>query len=85
MPVNATETISAHFSTRSWNTPQDQVNASFPLFIQPNLSPGYYEEVIDYGSVLAGCKITVTANGLAMVGTPTIACDISAGYFLNGA
>ena len=77
LPVNSTETISAHFSTRSWNTPQDQVNASFPLFIQPNLTPGYYEEVIDYGSVLAGCKITVSANGLAVTGTPTITCDIS--------
>lgn len=77
IPVNATETISAHFSTRSWNTPQDQVNASFPLFIQPNLTPGYYEEVIDYGSVLAGCKITVSANGFAVTGAPTITCDIS--------
>lgn len=76
MPVNAVETIATHFSSRSWNTPQDQVTASFPLFIQPNQTPAYYEEVIDYGSVLAGCKITVTANGLAVVGTPTIACDI---------
>ena len=77
MPINATETIAAHFTTRTWTTPQDQVTAGFPLFIQPNKTPAYYEEVIDYGSVLAGCKITVTANGLAMVGTPTIACDIS--------
>jgi hypothetical protein len=49
----------------------------FPLVIQPNKTPAYCEEVIDYGSVLAGCKITVTSNGLAMVSNPTIACDIS--------
>lgn len=77
MPVNTAETIQSHFSARSWNTPQDQVNASYPLFIQPNQTPAYYEEVIDYGSLLAGCKITVTANGIAVTGTPTITCDIS--------
>ena len=77
MPVNATETVQGHFTARAWNTPQDQVNGGFPLFIQPNQTPGYYEEVVDYGSVLAGCKITVSANGQAASGSPTLACDIS--------
>ena len=77
MPVNTTETQAQHFTTRSWSTPQDQVNAGFPVFIQPALSPGYYEEEIDYGTVLGGTKITVTPTGSVISGTPNVSIDIS--------
>ena len=60
LPVNTTETWTQHFSTRSWTTPQDQINAGFPIFAQPGATTGYYEETIDYGATLVAMKLTVT-------------------------
>lgn len=77
MPVSTTETFAQHFSTRSWNSPNDQVNAGFPIFAQPALSPGYYEQELDYGTVLSGTKISVTPTGEVVAGTPNISIDIS--------
>lgn len=77
IPMNATETYQAHFTSRSWTSPQDQVTAGYAIFAQPSATPGYYEEVIDYGTVLTSSKITITANIQNIVGTPTATCDIS--------
>jgi hypothetical protein len=77
MPVNTTETFEQHFTTRSWTTPNNQIAAGFPIFIQPANSPGYYEEVIDYGTAIGGTKITVTPTGSVIAGTPTQTVEIS--------
>lgn len=60
IPVNTGETYAQHFFTRGWGSPADQVAASYPVFIQPGVSSGYYEEVFDYGATLAAMKITVS-------------------------
>jgi hypothetical protein len=60
-----------------WYTPQNQIDAGFPVVIQPNLSPAYYEEVVDYGTVLAGTRITVNLNALDLVGSVARSCKIS--------
>lgn len=77
LPVNNTETFQQHFSSRSWNSAQAQITAGFPFYLQPTLSPGYYEEVFDYGTILAGTKITVTPTYTVTAGTPTIFSTIS--------
>lgn len=82
MPHNLTETWTTHFTTgahtgKPWSTPQDQINAGYPVFGQPTLSSGYYEETIDYGVVLAGTKITVLLDTLGTVGTPVTTVTIS--------
>lgn len=69
LPVDNTETYSAHFTTRSWASPSDQVTAGFPLFIQPTPSGAYYEEIIDYGAVLPGTQILVTPTSNIYAGT----------------
>lgn len=77
VPVNTTETWAEHFTSRGWSTPQDQINAGYPIFIQPSNGSGYYEETTDYGTVLAGTKVTVTLDGVALAGSMTSACVIS--------
>jgi Putative phage tail protein len=77
IPVNTTETYAAHFTTHSWTSPQDQITAGFPIYIEPALSPGYYEETFDVGTVLSSNKITLTTNGSIIAGAPTIATIIS--------
>lgn len=77
MPVNTTETWQGHFTSRSWSTPQDQINAGYPVFIQPGTtSTGYYEEVFDYGNVLGSSQITVNKIDSIITGTATVTTDI---------
>jgi len=77
LPVNTTESFEQHFTTRSWGTPQAQVSAGFPIFIQPTLTTGYYEETVDTGAVLSGSKITVTVNGSTVSGSVAVTTKIS--------
>lgn len=77
MPVNTTETFEQHFASRAWTSPSAQIAAGYPVFIQPANSPGYYEEVIDYGTAIGGTKITVTPTGSVVAGNPATTIDIS--------
>ncbi len=77
MPVNTTNTFAQHFTANAWNTPQDQINAGLPIYIEPASSPGTYIEVYDYGTVLASSKITVALNGVVISGAPTVSTTIS--------
>lgn len=77
LPVNTSETFTDHFTTRSWNTPEDQVNAGYPIFIQPSGDTGYYEEVFDFGQPLASSRVLLTYNGTAVAGSPVIVPRIS--------
>lgn len=77
LPVNTTETYEQHFTTRSWATPQAQVDAGFPIFIQPTLTSGYYEETVDAGALLAGSKVSLTVNGTTVAGSVTVTTRIS--------
>ena len=60
MPINASQSIAQHFTSNSWASPTDQVNAGYPIYIQPGNLSGYYEEIYDYGALLAAMKITVS-------------------------
>ena len=81
MPINTTETVAQHFTNHSWSTPQDQITAGYPIFIQPANSPGYYEETIDVGTTLGACKVTVSPNYTVIAGTPTVSVTISLSEF----
>lgn len=76
-PVDTAETWQSHFTSRGWNTPQDQINAGFPLYAMPSASAGSYEEIIDYGTVLAATKISATLTYTSTAGTVTVTPKIS--------
>lgn len=77
LPVNTAETWEQHFSNHGWATPQDQINAGFPLYIEPGLASSSYSEDIDYGSVLPTTNIQVTLEGAPLAGTVGMSCQIS--------
>jgi len=58
----ADQTWQEHFVSRSWNTIQDQLNAHYPIYIQPGVTTGSYEEVVDYGAVIQNTIATITYN-----------------------
>jgi hypothetical protein len=78
LPVNTTETWTTHFTSRSWNSPSDQVAAGYPVFIQPGALTGYYEEIFDYGATLAAMKVTATYREIDVAGTVDTAVTITA-------
>lgn len=82
LPLNLTETWQTHFTSRSWDSPQAQVSAGYPVFAQPGLASGYYEETFDYGTSLASSSVKLNSTGVAVVGTCTVTPTIS--ISLNG-
>ena len=63
--------------SRSWTTPQNQIDAGYPIFIQPSTSSGYYEETFDFGQLLASSRVTLNFRGTVIAGTPTVNTKIS--------
>lgn len=55
-------TWAEHFERRFWNTIQDQINAGYPIYIQPTALTGSYTEIIDYGVVIHNTIVTTTWN-----------------------
>jgi hypothetical protein len=77
LPINTTETFEQHFTTRSWATPQAQVTAGFPVFIQPSGGTGFYEETFDFGQPLASSRILLIIEGRVVAGSPVVVPKIS--------
>lgn len=51
-----------HFTNRAWLTPQNQVDAGYPIYIQPANLTGSYEEIYDYGGEFENIIVTITMN-----------------------
>lgn len=87
MPVDTAQTWSTHFTSRGWASPDAQVTAGYPVFIQPGTTTGYYEEVFDYGATLAAMKITVAYLLSTVAGTVgaavTITTALDSGFTSN--
>lgn len=75
--IDMTKTWATHFSSMGWTTVQNQIDAGHPIFIQPTLTAGYYEETVDLGTVLASSRVTVTLSGQTLAGVVSTSCDIS--------
>jgi hypothetical protein len=76
MLVDTSETWAEHFSSNSWANPQAQINAGYGYYALPALSSASYQEVFDYGQVLASSSITVSQLGIAISGTPNVYVQI---------
>jgi hypothetical protein len=61
------------FSSRSWNTIQDQVGSGYPIYTQPTILSGKYQEIVDYGVVVNNTlfNMNYTIDQLASQGTVT--------------
>lgn len=70
-PVNTAETWAQHFTNNSWSTPQDQIGAGFPVYIQPTPASGSAEVIIDLLSVLSTGKIKLSSVVDVLDGSPT--------------
>lgn len=55
-----TETWAVHFASRSWTTPRAQINAGYPILIQPTAQYGTWSKVVDYGTVVPTALIRLS-------------------------
>jgi hypothetical protein len=74
-PIDIASSFALHFTSSSWASPSAQV-ATYPIYIEPTLSTGSYEELIDYGTVLPATTISVTPTYSTISGAVTVAVTI---------
>lgn len=77
LPIDTTTTFEDHFINNGWSSPNDQVNAGFPIFIEPTITGGYYEEVFDFNSIVGSTMVNISYSGISAVGTPSITLAVS--------
>lgn len=83
MPVKV-ETFEDHFTDNSWDSPQDQIDAGYPLFIQPSASTAQYVHTHDLGAELTTAHLitlnlakTDVVSGITITPTISISDDNS--------
>jgi len=70
--VNTTETWESHFTSRSWTSPQSQITAGYTYYLMPSTTTASYEEEFDYGTLLAGTKVSATLTSSNVAGSTTV-------------
>ena len=61
-PVDVAQTWDQHFSSHSWTTIQNQIDAGYPVYAQPAIITGSYEEIIDFGVLINNIIANITYN-----------------------
>jgi len=74
--VNTTETWESHFTSRSWTSPQSQITAGYTYYLMPSTTTASYEEEFDYGTLLAGTKVSATLTSSDVAGSTTVTSAI---------
>lgn len=75
-PVDLVETVEDHYATPGFDTPQEQVDAGFPIVIEKVPTSGYIEQDVDYGTVITA-TISTTLYHDIIDGTPVLTPKIS--------
>lgn len=75
-PVDTTKTWTTHYTGLGVTTPAAQVAGGNPLFINPSVTSGSYDETLDYGTILAATTVVVNAATTLLQGTVTMSCQI---------
>lgn len=78
--VDLAENWNTHFTSKGWNTVQDQVSAGYPIYILDTLLTAKYQEVIDYGTTIPSTifNMNYTLEQLSLTGTVSELASIEA-------
>lgn len=86
--LDLTETWQSHFTSRGWTTPQNQIDAGFPIYCQPSQLTGSYTEVFDFGAIFNNIIVGFDWNTIAVsgvMGTSTSTIEVSTDGFTYSA
>jgi hypothetical protein len=65
-----------HFSDNGASSFQDLIDAGYPLYFQPTEASGYYQEIFDFGSIVANATVVTVFNKTQLEGTTIISNEI---------
>lgn len=82
-PIIKDETWQQFFQRNAWDNPQDSVTAGKDSYWSGNWASGEYEEIINYGAVLAATSVTATLSTQQVAGATVVTPSI--GYKKNWA
>jgi hypothetical protein len=74
--LNLVETYANHFITNGWATPQDQINAGYPIYGEPGQATATYVEKFDFGSIFTNVVIGISWSFTLIDGTVSIATQL---------
>jgi hypothetical protein len=75
--INAVESFQDHFINNGWANVQDQIDAGFPLYIEPSEVTASYQEVFDFGTIVQSIIVVLDWSEIAIVGdVSTTTCTI---------
>ena len=84
MPANITETWTNHFVNNTWTTIQNQIDASFPIYMQPTPASGSYEVEYDIGTIVNNLSITSDLTKQIVAGNPVATMRVYTKETLGG-
>lgn len=68
-----------HYQFFGFDTPQEQVDAGYPIYYQPSyIGDGTYEEVFDFGQIYKNLTVVVDYNKLQLTGFTDLTTELSA-------
>lgn len=77
LPVDKVKSFEDHFIDNSWASPQDQIDATYPIFIQPTLPTAQFIYTHDLGVLIAeNVLISATVPVETVAGTVTYTCTL---------
>jgi hypothetical protein len=75
-PIDIVETYANHFIARGWASPQAQVTAGYPLYIEPSKNTATYTEIFDFLTVQTSVQINLDWAYSVIVGSVSINATI---------
>lgn len=76
VPIFDAQTYEDHFIDNVWDTSQEQIDAGYPIYIQPAESTAEYQETFDFGALFTNVIINIDWNFIAVSGNVTVSTDI---------
>lgn len=70
--VDGTETFEDHFDDNFWTSPQDQITAGYPVYIEPGATTASYVETIDYGALFTNVIVNLDWNTNTILGAVSL-------------
>lgn len=78
-PIDITTSYQNHFINNSWASPQAQVSAGYPIFIEPadTTPPSTYTQTFDFGTIVDNAIVNLFYTTQAVAGTVNISFTIA--------
>lgn len=76
-PFDNTQTWEEHFLNNSWDSPQDQIDAGYLYFLQPEATYGRWEKTIDLGTTLNNILLHLSYTRTDILGSQTVTPKIA--------